>query len=194
MVELARQDDTLGWRQVVKRLRPLINSSLTDWRNQHEGRRIDDVQDLHAIVDEAMSSLAPVFLVALAGVESGKPRFNDQRALLDELLNVQDWQYSGAVVIADLPWALAYVYHSLHGAMCMATQQLELALGLAQMKVRKPFDTESMAVWQHHGLTAVIASTPGATLPPQRPGGAGSTTCSVTKRISVRRCRVTTWR
>ena len=65
-------------------------------------------------------------VVALVGVESGREEFRDQKSLLNDLLNIAGWNSSGYTTWANIPEALGYVYHSLHGGLSMSTNQLNL--------------------------------------------------------------------
>ena len=106
-----------------------------------------------------MKLFSPLIAVALAGVESGRDQFKDQKSLLDDLLNIAEWNRSGYVVWIDIPYALGYVYHSLHGALSLSTKQLNLALSLAKMKVPSPYrDAGFCDLWEEYRLMGVCKS------------------------------------
>lgn len=135
-VELARSNDLLGWRQLVKKVRAPVSTFLIEWRRQYEHAKHQSDGSFDDAVDEAVRGIAPLLVIALAGVESGRPELNDQRSLLDDIYEVDGWALSGLTVVVDLPGALCYVYQALHGAVCLLTGQLELALELVDMQVR----------------------------------------------------------
>lgn len=154
-VDIARHGDLIGWRQIVKVVRSPVQRVLAEWRERYTRifgeTQPDDPDRLFAAVDEAVAAIAPLFALALVGVESGRAEFRDQRALLDDLLNVSGWDYSGPVELAALPSALGYVYQGFHGSMCLSTGQIDLAMQLADAPVRM-HESELKPLWQHRHL------------------------------------------
>ena len=148
--ELARAGDVLGWRQLIKRIKPGIFDALVQWRqnelaSQHPKSR-------EQTVDEAVEIISPLISVALVGVESGRDEFRDQKSFLDDLLNIR-----GRYPFEDTSWrnilyVLRYVYHSLHGSLCLSTNQLDLALSLARVKIPIREGTEHPHVWKIRAL------------------------------------------
>ena len=158
-IDLARAADVLGWRQLLKRIRSGIFKSLVQWRQNKLDKRIPEKRDLVQVMDKAVEIVSPLIAVALAGVESGRDQFKDQKSLLDDLLNVTEWNRSGYNVWIDIPYTLGYVYHSLHGALSLSTKQLNLALALAKMKVPSPYkDAEFCNLWEEYRLMGVCKS------------------------------------
>ena len=147
-VNLARNNDLYGWRQLIKSIRRPISAALFDWRRKYEGNPPKSVEDLQTAADEAVKIIAPLLVVALSGVESGRADFTDQRALVDEVYEIDGWSMGGLTMIADLPYFLAYVYQALHGAICLFTGQLELALTLADMQIRDKYNGEHQSIWR----------------------------------------------
>ncbi len=135
--KLLRAGDTLGWRELIKHVRPDIFKSLVHWRqNELDKQKPESMEQLVRVVDKAVETVAPLMVIALAGVESDKEQFRDQKSLLDDLLNISKWNFSGYTTWANIPNALGYVYHSLHGALCLSTSQIDLALSLVRIKAR----------------------------------------------------------
>ena len=99
-------------------------------------------------MDKAVDIIAPLISVVLAAVESGKEQFRDQKSTLYDLLNIPRWSGEGYAVWVDIPQALGYVYHSLHGSLSLNTDQLDLALSLAQVKIPVLGRTEHPHVWE----------------------------------------------
>jgi hypothetical protein len=147
-VALARNNDLLGWRQLLKRFPSWTETTLAKWREQNVSGGFKNYDEVYKSVDDAIAQLSPLFAVALAGVESGQEKFNNQRSLLDDLLNVYGWDHSGLVAIVELPNTLAYVYQGLHGAMCMSTGQYELALVFADTKIKRRYDNDYRMLWE----------------------------------------------
>jgi hypothetical protein len=84
---------------------------------------------------EGIVIYAPLFGIALAGVVSCKPKFNNQIAILDDILYPKNWNRSGSTDIVGLPETAAFVYQALHGATCLSTEQLCIAVRLARERV-----------------------------------------------------------
>ena len=149
-IKLARAGDVLGWRQLVKGIKPGVFNSLVQWQqNELEGRRPESKAQLIQAVDKAVEIISPLVCVALVGVESEKEQFRDQKSILDDLLNIARWNRDGYTAWwINIPYALGYVYHSLHGSLSLVTNQLELALSLAQVKISNLSTTEDRHAWE----------------------------------------------
>ena len=146
-IELAHAGDMFGWRQLVKRIKPSVFNSLVQWRqNELDGQRPDSKEPFQ-VVDRAVDIISPLITVALVGVESGREQFRDQKSTLDDLLNIAKWNRAGYEVWIQIPYALGYVYHSLHGGISLITNQLDLALSLARAKILA-YGTTHFPVWE----------------------------------------------
>ena len=163
--KLVRAGDTLGWRQLVKHIRPNVFKTLVQWRqNELDGQQPENKEQLVQVVDRAVDIISPLMTVALAGVESGREEFRDQKSLFDDLQNVVGWNPAGYEVWIQLPNALGYVYHSLHGAVCLSTSQIDLALGLARVKIPVAGGTKFFHLWEmseYRGYAQSISGTHG---------------------------------
>ena len=161
-VKLARAGDMLGWRQLVKGIKPNVFRSLVQWRqNELDGQRPESKEQLVRIVDETVEIISPLISVALVGVESGREQFRDQKSTLDDLLNIARWNRAGYIVWANIPSALGYVYHSLHGGLSLSTNQLDLALGLARVKIPIVDGVKPFPVWEMGELMGYAQSISG---------------------------------
>ncbi len=58
--------------------------------------------------------------------------------MFDELANPLNWRRAGDSSVVEIPEALGFAYHCLHGALCVQTKQAQLALELAVMPVPVP--------------------------------------------------------
>ena len=112
-------------------------------------------------MDKAVEIISPLMVVALVGVESGREEFRDQKSLLDDLLNVVGWNPAGYEVWIYLPNALGYVYHSLHGGISLNTNQINLALGLARVKIPVAGGTKFFHLWEMSELRGYSQSISG---------------------------------
>ena len=148
--KLARAGDVLGWRELVKYIRPKTFKNLVQWReNELDGQKPKGKKHLAEVVDKAIEIISPLMAVALVGVESGREEFRNQKALLDDLFNVVGWNAAGHTIWVNLPYALGYVYHSLHGCVCLSTNQINLALDIAQVKIPiAEYPREYSQVWK----------------------------------------------
>ena len=164
-VKLARAGDVLGWRQLVKGIKPNAFRSLVEWRQDElDGQQPESKEQLKQIVDRAVEIISPLISVALVGVESGREQFRDQKSLFDDLLNIVGWNPAGYTTWISIPNALGYVYHSLHGGLSLSTNQIDLALSLARVKLPVAGGTKYLHVWQRgelRGYAESISGTPG---------------------------------
>ena len=146
--EIAGTGDMFRWRELVKRIKPRVFNSLVQWRQDElEGQRPDS-KELFQVVDRAVEIISPLVSVALAGVESHKEQFRDQKSTLDDLLNnITRWNPAGYETWIYIPYALGYVYHSLHGSLSLITNQLDLALSLGRAKILV-YGTRYFPVWE----------------------------------------------
>ena len=145
--QIARAGDLLGWRQLVKRIEPSVFNSLVQWRENELDVRPPGSEEQFQIVNKAVDIISPLISVALVGVESGRKQFRDQKSTLHNLLNIPGWSGAGYEVWIYIPYALGYVYHSLHGGLSLITNQLDLALSLARVKILA-YGTRYFPVWE----------------------------------------------
>ncbi len=134
-LEIARQGDLIAWRRMIKEIKLTTPFSLQDWRKK---RNLDEARaknEAPSILNEAVELYAPLFAVALAGIQSGQEKFRDQRSLMDELLNPSGWQKNGCTSVVEIPRGLIFVYQALCGATFLDTDQLSLVIQLAQTRV-----------------------------------------------------------
>ena len=147
--KLIRAGDTFGWRELIKKIRPKAFKDLVQWREKElDGQKPESKEQLVQIVDKAVEIISPLMVVALAGVESGREQFRNQKSFLDDLLNVVGWSSAGFETWIRLPNALGYVYHSLHGSISLNTSQIDLALGLACKKIPVAEGENFLPLWE----------------------------------------------
>ena len=134
--EIARAGDLLGWRKLLTRIKPMVFRSLVEWReNELTGQQPQPKEQLTEVVDKAIEIVSPLLAVALVGVESGREQFRDQKSLIHDILNITGWNPAGDRIWVNIPYALGYVFHSLHGSLSLNINQLDLALSLARVKL-----------------------------------------------------------
>ena len=151
--KLVRAGDTLGWRELVKQIRPKVFKDLVQWRQDElDEQKPGSKEQLVQVVDKAVDIISPLMAVALVGVESGREEFRDQKSLLDDLLNIAGWNRSGHRAWVDIPSALGYVYHGLHGGISLSTNQIDIALSLSRVKISNPYTAKPPQVWEKSDL------------------------------------------
>jgi len=147
---LAKQGDVLGWRELIRKARQSIQPTLAKWRIEYGQSVPTDAKDLVAQSLRGVSAFAPIMAIALAGVGSGRGKFANQLGLLDDILYPKQWDRSGYTIRVDLPESAAFVYQALHGAMCLETEQLGLALDFIQTPFEFPgSSSETIPIWQN---------------------------------------------
>jgi len=147
-LELARQGDIVAWRKIIRQAKQPIPDQLNGWRVKHEESPPVDKGELPQLVSEGTSIYAPLFSIALAGVESGRDKFNNQVSVLDEILHPKGWKRSGLPVIVYIHDAVAFIYQALHGGMCLQTDQLSIAMNLAKAKFERGYENESRPLYK----------------------------------------------
>ena len=147
--KLVRAGDTLGWRELVKQIRPKAFKTLVQWRQDElDGQKPEGKEQLEQVVDKAVEIISPLMVVALAGVESGREEFRNQKSFFDDIQNIVGWNPAGYETWIRLPDALGYVYHSLHGGISLSTNQIDLALDLARVKIPVAGGTKFFPLWE----------------------------------------------
>ncbi|HYD49566.1 MAG TPA: toll/interleukin-1 receptor domain-containing protein [Terriglobales bacterium] len=150
-VRVAVARDLYEWRRLVNRARTRVSRDLQAWRDEHEQALPNTWKDVLPLAVSGVATHAPLVAIALAGIQSTDSKFNNQRALLDDILYPRNWNRSGRTLIVDFPLTLAYVYQGVHGAACLATQQVDQAIKLAISRTQFPGDQHVMPFWKHPG-------------------------------------------
>ena len=148
---VSANNEFLGWRQLAKPIWPNARKALVQLGKNElvSGQQLENTEEL---VDKAVDIISPYISVALAGVESRREHFKDQKSVFDDLLNVSDSELPRSLTWEDLRCTLGYVYHSLHGALCHDTGQIDLALDLARVKVDLSRQGNFQEVWEESRL------------------------------------------
>lgn len=145
-LEIARQGDLVAWRRIVKEVRSTLPNSLQNWRKTRKLDEIRDAKTLPAIMNEAIDLYASLFAIALAGIQSGREKFRDQRAVIDELSNPSGWERSGNTTIVDIPYGMIFTFQALCGATFLDTNQIDLAIQLAQTRIPNWYERHPSAL------------------------------------------------
>lgn len=159
-LEVAASGDLLRWRALVREARTLVGRALAEWRLAHDNQAAPPKREE---IFKGLSAFTPLTSIALAGVGSGRNKFTNQLALFEEILSPKDWNRAGYTVVVELPDAGAFIYQALHGAMCLQTHQLGLAIQMVRTPVRLPGWNEAIPIWRHHGVMGLPQSLAGTT-------------------------------
>jgi len=151
-LNIARQGDLVSWRKIVRQSKDSIQQKLFQWREKYEPNLLKEIEDMQAAALEGLSAYSALFSIALAGVESGREKFTNQIAIIDEILNQRNWSPAGKQRIVDFPKSIAYIYQALHGASCLQTSQLALAIKFARTKVTLPMEDSSHPLYLIHDV------------------------------------------
>ncbi|OAI27730.1 toll/interleukin-1 receptor domain-containing protein [Methylomonas koyamae] len=149
---IAQQGDLVNWRKLIQATRPLVSEALVAWRSNVEPAFPSQWDDSLPLAKEGVKTYAPLIAIALAGVESGQPKFTNQRAILDDILYPNNWTRGGVTVMVDFPTTLAFVYQGLHGATCMVSSQPNVAINLISSNIEFPGLHERIPMWSNHGV------------------------------------------
>lgn len=144
--KLVRAEDVLGWRQLIKQIRPNVFKDLVQWWQDELDGQIPKSKEPFQVVDKAVEIISPLMGVALAGVESGREEFRNQKSFVDDLQNLARRNFTGTWV--NISRALGYVYHSLHGGISLSTNQLDLAMDLARIKIPDIYTPKHDYIWE----------------------------------------------
>lgn len=150
-IDLVSANNFLGWRQLSKQVWLNARESLVQLGQNKllPEPRLENTEDF---VDKAVERISPLMSLALAGVESGTEQLKDQKTVFLDLLRVSDPDLSPFLTWERLCHTLGYAYHSLHGALCLDTGQIDLALDLARVKVDLYHARDFREVWEESPL------------------------------------------
>ena len=150
-IRIARAGDIMQWRELIRSVKKPIPSALSIWCSNHQTQPQSNVALIQQTI-EGVNTFSPLISIALAGIASGRNKFSNQLALLDEILNPKEWNRGGLNVVIQMPNAAAFVYQALHGAMCLYTNQANQAIELVRSRI-KPYDyPETIEIWKMHEM------------------------------------------
>ena len=145
-LEVAKSGDFTAWRQLVRKVKGPLSARLNEWRRKYAGVGSMEYRALPEMVLQAATIYSPLISLALAGVESGQPRFINQTAMLDEFLRPKEWNAAGLTVVVSIPDALVFTYQALHGAVCLEIGELPLAIVLSRARVTRAHNYDGVIV------------------------------------------------
>ena len=141
-----RARDTFGWQLFLKKIRPNAIETLKHWRLSELNKSGQDNIERCRIVDQAVEIISSLMVFTLAGVESGQEEFKDEKEIIYELTNLAKPNKMG--IYGHLYQTLIYVYHSIHGSLCLSTNQIDCALRLVQVKNSDNYRPKHRHIWE----------------------------------------------
>lgn len=148
-LDIARHGDLVAWRKIIQQARQPVRQNLLEWRNQADSSQNLSSKEYQQIILKGISIYAPLFSIALAGVESGRDKFCNQISIIDDILYPKDWEWSGLRRITNFPYTVAYVYQALHGAVGLFTGQLQISIRLATTRIENFFSPDKKPLFKH---------------------------------------------
>lgn len=140
-----RARDTFGWQLLLKKIRPNAIETLKHWRLSELNKSGQDNIERCRIVDQAVEIISSLMVFTLAGVESGQEEFRYEKEIIYELTNLAKPNNMG--IYDHLYQTLIYVYHSIHGSLCLSTNQIDCALRLVQVKNSDNYRPKHRHIW-----------------------------------------------
>jgi len=137
-LELARNEDSVGWRKHLHIVRRQLQGQATAWVAKNRTSVHPDDSQLPAFVDSGVEPFVSLIALAVAGVESTHTHFRNQIAVIDDILHSTEYHKGGHQVVEQMPYAALYIYQGLHGAVALDSGQLAVALGLALSPIQEP--------------------------------------------------------
>ena len=149
---IARANDLLALRQLIRSVNASIQPKLSSWRAKYDQTppRSDDT--LIAATSEGVSIFSPLIAASLASICARRELFSNQVATFEEILFPKDWNRAGMVVLTEMPEAAAYIYQALHGAACIQSAQLTVAMRLVNTKVQFFNLDNPLPIWKNHKI------------------------------------------
>jgi len=152
-VRLLRMDDMLGWKHLVRQLRRNVPVHLAQWRDNVEkiaGRRNDDEwrEDLY----RAISTASPLICAALVAVESDRETVANQTGILDDFLQLSNWNRAGYRRVVETPLLIAHFFHHVMGAIFINEREHHRAISLLSSTVQAETRLEPGPLWASHEL------------------------------------------
>jgi hypothetical protein len=84
------------------------------------------------ILEQALSIVSDWISIVMAGIESCEVPFNQQISILGELLLIDGWPEYGDTKFISIPFSIAHAYQAVFGALCIHSNQIDLAFQLSQ--------------------------------------------------------------
>lgn len=158
--EIIRSNDLIAWRDLFRSTLRRCREELLVFRKEKERNfDIENYDDASRMVADASAIFGPVMAISLAGIASEVDKFKNQLGVISDILNPDNWQGSGKNILVDLPKALTFIYQGLNGALCIQTEQIDLAYKLLFFPIVSGYrNGDARPLFLHHELTSHIES------------------------------------
>jgi len=114
----------------------------------------DKKSELAAFASGAIATQQILFAIAMGGVESGQPKFNQQGGLIYDLIKPRGWEHGGSSLMREIPELNAFTFHALLGSMTVYSNQNAVAIDLATQRiVSRSNPVNSHSLFLDHSLT-----------------------------------------
>ena len=157
-LRFAENSELLNWQKLISQIKQPIPEQIAKWRTDAEKSPPKLKNQLPAFVMSGAAIYGPLFSIALAGVASGKQKFTNQASILDEVRYPKHWNRGGLTILCDFPETSVFLYQGLHGATCLRTYQLSLAMQLARTRVEANVSQGALPLFRHTELIGWPAS------------------------------------
>jgi hypothetical protein len=127
---LSGENRNYSWSQNLKITRQQAQSCLTDLasRISSQASHINSSE----ILEQALLIVSGWISFVMAGLESREDPFNQQISILGEFLIIDGWPKYGDTKFISIPFSIAHAYQAVFGALCIYSNQIDLAFRLSQ--------------------------------------------------------------
>lgn len=149
---LARSGDLVTWRKLMAEKKTAIVHRFDASQKSNRGSIGEEEAVSATNVRSSLEAFEPLFAIAIAGVESGQPRFCQQASLIYDLIEAPAFERTGSPVVV-LPEAAAFTFQAILGAMTVYSTQNFLTLELATQRVVDSYPSrDSGPLFANHPL------------------------------------------
>jgi len=145
---IIKSKNFIDWKANINPLKKDIPVKLNSWRMKFKDNHPNTNDELIDMAIEGLVNYIPIIYYALAGIESREEHFKDQSETLDYIIGTGKYERKGYETLVDLPLTVAYSYQALHGASCIATRQIELAINLINRQIILPNKSDPIPLYE----------------------------------------------
>jgi hypothetical protein len=152
---LIQPGDFLGWRDLLWRTQVDAAERFADIQLALKAKIPNNPEETAAFLHSWHDNYQSFYAVSLAGILSAKPKFNEQSAVLDQLLRPQNWDANSGnshPLISAMPESTIFLFQNLHGAACLESGQVSSAISLACTNFVAPSDGKPDHLFLIHPL------------------------------------------
>jgi len=149
---LIRKMDFNEWQLSIIKLKKEIPDKLSSWQNKFDKNHPNTQEELIDIDIEGLEIYIPVIFYSLAGILSRKDQFKDQVEMLDYIAASGRSQSNVYNTDVKLPFTVGFAYQALHGASCIASSQLDIAINFIKTPIKLPNDIAAKPIYQQWEL------------------------------------------